>query len=127
MEEDDLVAVLRGAHVHVDGFFEKARQLCDFKVVRRKEREGADRLHEFVADGACQRQPVEGRRAASDFVHQNEASVGRLMKNGGRLRHFDHEGRASAGEIVRSADAGVNAVDRTDFCALGRHEAPHPG
>ncbi len=44
-----------------------------------------------------------------------------MVQDGGGFGHFDHEGRAPGGEIVGGADAGENAVERTEDAAVSRH------
>ena len=53
--------------------------------------------------------------------------VGRLVEDGRRLHHLDHEGGAAGGQIVARADAAEQAVDDADMRGFGRHEAAHLG
>src|SRR5215210_8624945 len=70
-------------------------------------------------------QPVEGRRAAADFI-ENDKRAGRgLVENACRLEHLDHEGRASAGQVVGRADPRKQLVDRAQMRLSGRNEGPH--
>ena len=71
------------------------------------------------------RQAVEGRGAAPDLVEDDQRAFAGLIEDRGGLHHLDHEGRASAGEIVGRADAREQAVDDADLGPLRRHEAAH--
>jgi len=73
------------------------------------------------------RQPVKGRRAAADFVEDDQGARSRLIQDGGRFHHFDHEGRAAARQIVGRPDAAEQAVDDADRGRLGRDETAHLG
>ena len=42
--------------------------------MRREQREAAARLDQVARDGPREREAVEGRRAAADFVHQHQDS-----------------------------------------------------
>ncbi len=68
------------------------------------------------------RQAIEGRRAATDLVEDDEAPRRRLVQDGRGLDHLDHEGRAAARQIVGGADAAEQAIDDADGRRLGRHE-----
>jgi hypothetical protein len=45
-----------------------------------------------------------------------------MIENVGSLGHLDHEGRASAGQIVGCSDARENLVEGADFRAARGHE-----
>ena len=48
---------------------------------------------------------VEGRRAAADLVEDDQRSLAGLIEDRCRFHHLDHEGGATAREIVGGADA----------------------
>ena len=48
--------------------------------------------------------------------------LGGAIQDSGGFCHFDHEGRATAGEVVSGADARKDAIYRPDHCARCRHE-----
>src|SRR3546814_5602401 len=70
---------------------------------------------------------VESRRAAADLVENDQRAWPRLVQDGGGFHHLHHEGGASAGQVIRSADAGEQAVDDADMRRLRRHIAAHLG
>ena len=69
------------------------------------------------------REPVEGRGAAADFVEDDEAALGGVVHDIGGLVHLDHEGRLAAREVVVRADPREDAIDETDLGARRRDEA----
>ena len=70
------------------------------------------------------RKAVEGRRAAP-ISSRRPASVRRPVENGGGFHHLDHEGRASARQIVGGADAREQTVDNAELGALSPAQAAH--
>ena len=81
----------------------------------------------FVGDeggaGPGERQAVEGAGAAAHLVHEHQALGGGVVEDVRRLGHFEHEGRAAAGQIVGGADARENAIQGPKDRAPRRHEA----
>jgi hypothetical protein len=75
--------------------------------------------------GPGDREPVEGRGAAADLVEDDERARSGLVQDRGGLDHLDHEGRASAREIVGRADAREQPVDDADMGAGSGHEGAH--
>src|SRR3546814_10628470 len=64
---------------------------------------------------------------SSDVCSSDLRAWPRLVQDGGGFHHLHHEGGASAGQVIRSADAGEQAVDDADMRRLRRHIAAHPG
>ena len=60
------------------------------------------------------RQSVEGRGAAADFIENDQRTFAGLVEDDGGLHHLDHEGRTSAREIIGRADAREQPVDDAD-------------
>ena len=89
--------------------------------MRREERAAAIDLVQVLDRGPGDGEPVERRGAAADLVEDHEGARRRLVEDGGRLDHLDHEGRASAREIVGRADAREQPVDDAEM------RAPRPG
>src|SRR3546814_15391101 len=73
-------------------FFGEPRQLM---IVRSKEATASVDLMHSLHHGPGKRKPVIGRRAAPDFIQNDEAPLGCLTENRGGFAHFDHEGGAS--------------------------------
>ena len=127
VQEDDAVLVFDGGQMHVGGARMAIRQLRQLKVVRGKQGEAAAAVDQMARDGPRQGQAVEGRGAAAHFIHQHQRVFGGAVQNGGRFRHFHHEGRASARQVVGGANAREDAVDGADGGGRGRHVAAHVG
>src|SRR3546814_7982089 len=70
-------------------FFGEPRQLM---IVRSKEATASVDLMHSLHHGPGKRKPVIGRRAAPDFIQNDEAPLGCLTENRGGFDHFDHEG-----------------------------------
>ena len=94
-----------------------------FEIMGRKQGVGTDAAGEVDGTGPGQRQAVVSAGAAADFVHQYQAVRGGVVQNIGGFRHFDHERRAAARQVVAGSDTGKNPVDRTDHRRLGRNPA----
>ncbi len=52
---------------------------------------------------------------------------GGVVQDVGGFGHFHHEGGSAAGDVVRGAHAGENAVDGADDCPVGGHKAAGVG
>ena len=104
----------------------RLRERHQLVVVGREERArlGAPGVVQILGDRPGDREPVEGRSAAADLVEDDEASPRDLGQDLRRLAHLDHERRLAAGQPIRGADAGEDAVDDADPRRLRRHEAP---
>jgi hypothetical protein len=92
VQEDNAIAMLDRRQVHVGCLRELLRQLCQLEVMRGEEGMAAVVRQQVTRDRPGQRQPVEGRRAASDLVHQHQRSRGRVVQDAGGLGHLHHEG-----------------------------------
>ena len=86
-------------------------ELGQFKVMRRKQRQTAVGREHAGRNGMCQREAVEGRGPAADFIHKNERLRGGGIEDGRCFGHLDHEGRAPARQIVACADSREDPVD----------------
>src|SRR5438477_1930745 len=73
VQEDDAVAVLDGVDVNVHDIGKLGGELRELEVMGREERVAAHVLGEMAGDRVGEGEPVEGRRAAADLVHENEA------------------------------------------------------
>src|SRR5258708_3884170 len=86
-------------------------QFGQLEIVSGEESFGMDAGVQVFDSGPGDGQAVVGGGAASDFIEKDERARRGGVKDGSGFRHFDHEGGASAGEIVACADAGKDAVD----------------
>ncbi len=60
---------------------------------------------ERLDGGPGDRQAIERRGAAADFVEDHQGLGGRAIEDGGGFDHLDHEGGAAVGDVV----AGPNS------------------
>ena len=72
-------------------------------------------MQQVFGDGVREGEAVEGGGAASDFVHEDEGLVGGVVEDVGGFAHFDHEGGAVGGKVIRCADTGEDLVDGADL------------
>src|SRR5438034_572573 len=125
VQEHDLVLPFLDPHRRV----EQARQLRgkpgQLVKMRDEQRAAAVLFVQMLDRRPGDRQPVEGRGAATDLVENDQRARPRLIEDRGGLDHFHHEGGAAAGEIVGGADPGEQPVDDADARAARRHEASH--
>src|SRR2546430_2297403 len=89
--------------------------LCQFSqlVIMRGEqglRAMVRRVVQVLGDGPGDRQAVERRRAAANFIKQHERTRRRAVKNRRSLSHLNHERRTSAREIVRGPDPRPDSI-----------------
>src|SRR5437763_7681679 len=84
-----------------------------------------DLVVEKLSDTPCDREPVEGRRAATDLVENNQRAIAGVVDNVGRFIHLHHERRLSPAKIIARADPGENAIDQSELCAFRRDETPN--
>ena len=96
-------------------------------IMGREERPAAVHLVQVLDAGPGDRQAVEGGGAPADLVEDHQGALARLVEDDGRLDHLDHEGRASAREIIGGADPAEQAVDNADVGRVRRHEGAHLG
>ena len=89
----------------------------------REQHPRADPSRQIRGASPRQRQAVEGAGAAADFIDQHQTLRARAAQDMRHLGHLHHESRPSAGQVIRGADAGEDAVHRADARGLGRHEA----
>ena len=53
--------------------------------------------------------------------------LGGIVQDIGGFSHLHHKGRAAAGQVIRRADAGEDAIDRANFYFLRRDVAADIG
>ena len=128
-QENDRFIHLLDAHVVVLHTRAHLLHLVEFVVVGRKKRLGTGRrmVVQVFDHRPGDRNTVVGTRTASDFVQQDDAAVGNIVQDAGRLEHLDHEGRFALRNIVGSPDSGENLVHHADMSRFRRDERPHLG
>ena len=112
MEKDHVVTdLLRGDAVvgETGACGRRARQLV---VVRREERARADHVVQVLGDRPRDRQAVEGRRAATDLVEDDERAPRRVAQDGGVSRISTMNVDSPRDRLSRGADAGEDAIAR---------------
>ena len=120
MQEHDVAARVGGAHMHVDSAVVRGRERGQLEVVRGKQGVGLCLVVQLRGNRRGQRQAVEGAGAAPDLVHQHQRLRRGAVQDLRRLQHLQHEGGLRVGQVVGGADAGVNAIDRSDDSLIGR-------
>jgi len=73
-------------------------------------------------DGPGKTQTVKGAGAPADFVEDNQAAGGGIVKNIGGLAHLDHEGGLSAREVIAGAYPGKDTIQKIDARLVCRDE-----
>ena len=99
------------------------RQAGQFKVVGGKKSKRVAALGKFC-ESPCQGQTIVGAGTPANFIRKHQAVGCGVVENVGGFRHLDHEGRAPAGQIVGSADAGEYAVNGSKGCMRRRYSCP---
>ena len=125
VQKNDLVLPL----AHLDGGIGKMRQLfrqCgELMVMGGKKRPAAVDVVQVLQRCPGDGKPIIGRRAAPDLVEDHEGALGCLIEDRRRLDHLDHEGRASARQIVGSAHPAEQPVDGAEMGNRCRNERTH--
>ena len=93
-------------------------------IVRREERDSTAvrMIVKKLDDRPRQREAIEGCRAASNFVEDDQRSIGGVVENVGGFVHLDHERRFAPRELVRRADAREDAIEDAQSRGGGRDE-----
>ena len=91
-------------------------------IMRGKKRPRLDFVVEKFRHAPGNGKSVEGRRAASDLIENDQAAFGGVVHDVGCLVHLHHEGRLTARQVVVRPDPRENAIDQADFGARGRHK-----
>ena len=123
MHEDEGVAVFHRVEMDVDDAGLFVWQAGQLEIVGGEQGKGPHLLRQMHRAGPGQRQAVEGAGTAPDLVDQHQAVRCRVVQDIGGLAHLHHESRAAGRQIVGSADASENPVDRPNHCLLGGDEA----
>jgi len=109
IDEDDVITPFADRHMEVRDAVRRLRKLRQFVIVGREEGATADRRHAF-RDGPRETQSIQRARTATELIKDDEASIGRVMENVGRLGHLDHEGRVTRVQFVGRADSCEDPV-----------------
>src|SRR5581483_1551537 len=123
-QEDDLLVPLLHGDIEVRDARTRLREIRDLVIVRGKQRDAAALgvIVQVFDDRPCERQPVERRRAAPDFVEDDERSLRRIVENVRGLVHLDHERRFAARELVRCPDPREDAIEDAETRLRGGDE-----
>ena len=81
---------------------------------------------QILGDRPRDAEAVERGGAAADLVEHDEAPRSGAVQDVGGFLHLDHERRLPARDVVRCADARVDAIDDPDLRARRRHERSRP-
>ncbi len=129
MEEDHLLAAVVHGYVIVDYVGQPLRQIGQLVIVGGEEGLGpqggviVDVLHHGPGDGHA----IVGAGAPPDLVQDQQAAVGGVVKDVGRLHHLHHEGGLAPVDLVAGPDAGEDAVHHADVGRLRRHKGADLG
>ena len=82
-------------------------------------------LVDVLHDRAGDRHTVICGSTSSDLVKKHQRSRRYIVQDHRSLEHLHHEGRLSAGNIVRSTYAGEELVTISDRCLCSRNEGSH--
>ena len=125
VQEHDLVVPLAHVHGDVGDAVQAPGERGQLVVVGGKQHARPRDIVQELDRRPGDRQAVEGRGAAADLVEDDERALARLIEDGRRLHHLDHERRAPARQIVGGADAAEQAIDRADGRRARRHVGAH--
>ena len=109
------MALFERGKVHIDRRCVGFGQFGQLEIVSSKEAEGFVFLQQVFGDGLGKGEAIKSRSAATDFVHKDEGLLGGVVEDVGGFAHFDHEGGAVGGKVIRCADTGKDLVDGADL------------
>mmetsp|Transcript_19520 Transcript_19520/g.55125 ORF Transcript_19520/g.55125 Transcript_19520/m.55125 type:complete len:234 (-) Transcript_19520:174-875(-) len=90
--------------------------------VSSEHRHAPDLVQDVLRDGARQAVSVERRRAASQFVDDDQAAFGGGAQDGRRFQHLRHEGRDAPLLEIAGPDPRQDGVADVDAGRLAGHE-----
>mmetsp|Transcript_102691 Transcript_102691/g.257429 ORF Transcript_102691/g.257429 Transcript_102691/m.257429 type:complete len:331 (+) Transcript_102691:323-1315(+) len=96
---------------------------CELVEVRREEAEALRAFHEVLCDSPGDAEPVCGRGAAAQFVHDDESPLRGSIQDASGLQHLRHEGRDAPELHVGRADAAHDRIEDWQCGAPAWHEA----
>ena len=73
-------------------------------------------------DGPGDGDAIVGAGAASQFIKEDEASLGEVVEDAGRLVHLHHEGGLAQSDVIGGTHAGEDLVYQPDGSRFGGHE-----
>ena len=114
MQKHDVARMVGDFHGEIYEARKALRELREFVKMRGEKGARPIDLVEMLDRRPGDGEPVEGRRAASDLIEDNQRARRRAIEDGGGFDHLDHEGRASARKIVGRADAREKPVHDAD-------------
>ena len=124
-QKDDLVALFLHRHPQVLRALLEFRKLVEMMIVGGEQRLCADLPDYVFRHCPRQRHAVIGGRPTPQLIKDDEAAVGGILEDIGRLGHLDHERRVTGGQIITRPDAREDAVEQADAGRPRRHERPH--
>ena len=95
--------------------------------MRCKKRTAAIDFMKMFNRGPCNRETVKSRCAAPDFIKNHERLRRGLIEDRSRFDHLNHEGRATARQIIRGPHTRKQAINKPDTRALCRHKTSRLG
>src|SRR5208282_5748361 len=111
-----------GGQVHVGELPEFFVKACEFEIVSGEQRVAAVVFQQVTGNGVGEGKAVEGGSATPYLVHQHQTFFRGIVQDVGGFGHFNHEGGASAGEVVGCADAGEDLIQFAQHDLLRRNE-----
>mmetsp|Transcript_15613 Transcript_15613/g.48870 ORF Transcript_15613/g.48870 Transcript_15613/m.48870 type:complete len:208 (+) Transcript_15613:40-663(+) len=97
------------------------------RVVMRCKEGAAAKVGKCGQRGGGDGGPVDGRRAAAQFVDRHQAGGRRLRQNLCRLPHLHHERRQAGRQVIARSDPGKKGVGRSVPEVGGGHAAADLG
>ena len=125
MQEDDIAIPFGHTHGEIHQARQSFRQLRELVEMGCKQSARAIAVVQMFNRRPGDGQAIECRRAATDLVENDKRMLGRLVENGRRLDHFNHEGGASARQIVSRTNAREETIDNADMGLARRHISAH--
>ena len=127
VQEDDIAPRFSCADMDIDRAVVGCRKFCEFKVMGGKQRKGLGFVMQLGGDGAGQGKAIKRGGSTPNFIHQNQRLRCCAVQYLRGFDHFQHEGGLGIGQIVCSADAGVNRINRPQTAAARGNVGAYAG
>ena len=126
-QEDDLPVHLAHTHIEILDTREASLHLVQLMIMGGKEctRMTIPILMDILHDGPCYADAVIGTGTSSQFIKEDERTLGEVVHDIGSLAHLHHEGTLTHRDIVTGSHSCEDLVHISYMCRLGRHEASH--
>ena len=129
VQEDHPAPLIRHRYIEVLDPWQNTSEFHQFVIMggeeglRAEVRAVMEELNHRPGDGEA----VIGGRATPDLIQDDERARCGIVQDIGRFGHLNHESGLPCRQVLLGTYSCEDAVDYSDACRIGRHEAAHLG